>query len=55
MTGHVSGLAPPAMQREFDPAIVAGQRRQARRTAVLLGIVALGIFLGFILAVGMRN
>ena len=37
------------------PDEIAAQRRQARRTALLLGIVAVCVYLGFILAVGLRN
>jgi hypothetical protein len=38
-----------------DPALLAAQRQQARRTAAVLGIVAACVYLGFILAVGLRN
>ncbi len=38
-----------------DPVLLAAQRRQARRTALLLGFVALCVYLGFILATGLRN
>ncbi|MBL8201105.1 MAG: hypothetical protein JNK40_09055 [Chromatiales bacterium] len=40
---------------DVDPVIIAGQRRQARRTALVLGIVALCVYLGFILATGLRH
>lgn len=38
-----------------DPESEAGQRRRARRTAILLGILAVAIYLGFILSVGLRG
>jgi hypothetical protein len=38
-----------------DPVLLAAQRRRARRTALLLGIVAACVYLGFILATGLRN
>ena len=31
------------------------QRRRARRTALWLGLLALGMYLGFILSTGLRN
>jgi uncharacterized membrane protein (DUF485 family) len=40
---------------DTDPAVIAAQRRQARRAAVLLGIVALCVYVGFIVATGLRN
>jgi hypothetical protein len=38
-----------------DPVLLAAQRRQARRTALLLAVVALCTYLGFIIATGLRN
>jgi hypothetical protein len=38
-----------------DPALLAAQRRQARRTALVLGIVAVCVYLGFILGTSLRN
>ena len=38
-----------------DPVLVAAQRRQARRTALVLGVVALCVYLGFIVATGLRH
>lgn len=38
-----------------DPVLLAAQRRQARRTALLLGIIAACVYLGFIVATGLRN
>jgi len=49
-TAGVEHDLPPA-----DPVLVAAQRRQARRTALVLGIVAACVYLGFILATGLRN
>ncbi|MDH5254761.1 MAG: hypothetical protein OEW72_02495 [Gammaproteobacteria bacterium] len=56
-SGHNSG-APAGVGHDQvlpDPVLVAAQRRQARRAALLLGIVALCVYLGFILATGLRN
>lgn len=56
-TAHNSG-APAGVGRDPappDPVLLAAQRRQARRTALLLGIVAACVYLGFILATGLRN
>jgi hypothetical protein len=50
-TQAVAGHDPAAP----DPVLLAAQRRQARRTALLLGIVALCVYLGFMLATGLRN
>ncbi len=50
--GHqVNGPSPVI----HDPESEAGQRRRARRTAILLGILAVAIYLGFILSVGLRG
>ncbi|MEO7387259.1 MAG: hypothetical protein ABIX37_10020 [Gammaproteobacteria bacterium] len=38
-----------------DPVLLAAQRRQARRTAVLLGILAACFYVGFILATSLRH
>ena len=40
---------------EFEPAEIQAQRRRARRTALLLGALAFCIYLGFILATGLRS
>lgn len=40
---------------DADPVVIAAQRRQARRTALVLGIVAVCVYLGFIVATGLRN
>ncbi|MEQ1801004.1 MAG: hypothetical protein ABL989_03715 [Gammaproteobacteria bacterium] len=40
---------------DVDPVVIAEQRRQARRTALLLGIIAMCVYLGFIVATGLRN
>ena len=51
--GTPAGVGPaPALP---DPVLLAAQRRQARRTALLLGIVAACVYLGFILATGLRD
>jgi uncharacterized membrane protein (DUF485 family) len=49
VTGSVQNPVPA------DAALLAEQRRRARRTAVLLGIVALCMYLGFILATSLRR
>jgi hypothetical protein len=51
--GRRSGLATNGV--DADPAVIAAQRRQARRAAVLLGIVALCVYAGFIVATGLRH
>jgi hypothetical protein len=56
-TAHNSGVPAgagddPALP---DPVLLAAQRRQARRTALVLGIVAICVYLGFILATGLRS
>ncbi|MEO8444718.1 MAG: hypothetical protein ABI567_06915 [Gammaproteobacteria bacterium] len=38
-----------------DAALLAEQRRRARRTALLLGFISLCMYLGFILATGLRS
>jgi hypothetical protein len=38
-----------------DPVLLAAQRRQARRTALVLGVVAVCVYVGFILGTGLRN
>jgi hypothetical protein len=38
-----------------DAAQLEQQRRHARRTALVLGAVALCVYLGFILATGLRH
>jgi len=38
-----------------DPELIAAQRRQARRAALGLGIVALLVYVGFIVATGLRH
>lgn len=43
------------MTAPAHPDLLAEQRRQARRTAWLLGIVVACIFLGYIIATGLRN
>jgi hypothetical protein len=40
---------------ELPPADIEAQRRRARRTAILLGALALCIYLAFILATGRRS
>jgi hypothetical protein len=42
-------------RNDVDPVLIAAQRRQARRTALLLGIVAACVYVGFILATGLRS
>lgn len=54
MTGDLQNGAAPA-GAAAGPDEIAAQRRQARRTALLLGIVAVCVYLGFIVAVGLRN
>jgi len=39
----------------MDLAQIEEQRRRARRTALVLGVLALCTYLGFILATGLRN
>jgi hypothetical protein len=39
----------------MDAAQVEAQRRRARRTAFLLGFVALAVYLGFIVTTGLRH
>jgi len=38
-----------------DADLIAAQRRQARRAALGLGIVALLVYVGFIVATGLRH
>ena len=52
MTDAVHNSVEPALQ---DAALIAAQRRQSRRVALLLGVIAACIYLGFILATGLRN
>jgi hypothetical protein len=52
VTGPAHNSGDPALA---DAALLAEQRRQARRTALLLGLIALGVYLGFIIATGLRN
>ena len=54
VTGDVHNGPPPA-GADTDPEIVAAQRRHARRAALLLGFVALVIYIGFIVATGLRH
>jgi uncharacterized membrane protein (DUF485 family) len=39
----------------IDLAQIEEQRRRARRTALFLGVLALCMYVGFILATGLRN
>ncbi|MEZ5564139.1 MAG: hypothetical protein R3F24_00890 [Gammaproteobacteria bacterium] len=39
---------------EPDTSLLATQRRRARRTALLLGFLALCLYLGFIVSTGLR-
>jgi len=59
VTGAAHNRGTPAVAGQVpavpDPVLLAAQRRQARRTALLLGIVALCVYLGFMLATGLRN
>lgn len=50
--GHEPALPAPALP---DPVLLAAQRRQARRTALVLGVVAVCVYVGFILGTGFRN
>ena len=50
--GHDPALPAPALP---DPVLLAAQRRQARRTALVLGVVAVCVYVGFILGTGLRN
>jgi hypothetical protein len=43
------------VQGSASEAELAEQRRRARRGAFLLGALALAMYLGFILATGLRN
>lgn len=54
MTGsaHSNGATTPV---EADPALIAEQRRRARRGALLLGMVALLTYIGFIVATSLRH
>jgi hypothetical protein len=38
-----------------NPVQLAEQRRRARRTAVMLGVLALCVYVGFILSTMLRN
>ena len=38
-----------------DPAVLAAQRRQARRWALVLGVIAFCVYVGFILATSFRH
>ncbi|MBN8280487.1 MAG: hypothetical protein J0M16_07765 [Gammaproteobacteria bacterium] len=40
---------------DSDPAALFAQRRQARRWALVLGVVAFCVYVGFILATGFRH
>ena len=59
MTGTVhNGDAPASVAPDpspADPVMLAAQRRRARRTALVLAIATLCVYLGFILATGLRN
>ncbi len=52
MTKPVHSAEAPA---DLQPAEIQEQRRRARRNAFLLGAVAFCIYVGFILATGLRN
>lgn len=38
-----------------DPRLEADHRRRVRRTAILLGALAIAMYLGFILSMGLRG
>lgn len=53
MTGQAHGSSAP--DGGADDALLAEQRRRARRGAILLGILAFCAYVGFIVATGLRH
>ena len=49
-----NGLAAGGVD-DSDPAVLVAQRRQARRWALVLGVIAFCVYVGFILATGFRH
>ena len=57
MSGTANSTGHPSVDQTSadQPPTVEEQRRRARRTAFLLGALALCVYLGFILATGLRS